>query len=153
MPPSITDIHSYRQVEPSLATSGQPDESQLKAIADARYKVIINLALHNDPRYSLSDEAASVAKLGLKYVHIPVEFSAPTDEDLNAFFVALDESRPSKVWVHCAANKRVTAFLGLYLHQREGVSENEAFMLLRDIWEPDHVWSKFIARRLGNGDA
>ena len=153
MPQSFTDIYNYRQAEPNLATSGQPSESQLTAIAEAGYEVIINLALHNDPRYSLADEAASVKQLGLKYVHIPVEFSAPSDETLNAFFVALSESRKSKVWVHCAANKRVTAFFGLYLSLREGVSESEAFALLRDIWEPDAVWSQFIAKRLGKGDA
>lgn len=39
----------------------------MAAIAAAGYDVVINLALHDDPRYSLKDEAASVRALGLEY--------------------------------------------------------------------------------------
>src|SRR5207248_5989469 len=80
--PSLSDIYNFRQVSPDLASSGQPREHQLAAIAEAGYNVVINLALHNDPRYSLPDEAASVRALGLDYVHIPVQFGAPTESDL-----------------------------------------------------------------------
>jgi len=44
--------------------------------------------------------------------------------------------------VHCAANKRVSVFLGLYWHLRQNRPLDEAFALQRDIWEPDAVWSK-----------
>ena len=57
VPESITEIHNYRQASADLATSGQPREEQLGPIAAAGYDVIINLALHDDPRYSLRDEA------------------------------------------------------------------------------------------------
>ncbi len=50
--------------------------------------------------------------------------------------------------VHCAANKRVSAFLGLYWHLYQRKPVEESFELLREIWEPDEVWSKFIARKL-----
>ena len=76
--PSFSDIYNFRQASPDLASSGQPREHQLAAIAAAGYNVIINLALHDDPRYSLADEAASVRALSLEYVHIPVQFNAPT---------------------------------------------------------------------------
>jgi hypothetical protein len=62
---SISDVYNFRQVSPDLASSGQPKEHQLAVIAEAGFNVIINLALHNDPRYSLPDEAASVRALGL----------------------------------------------------------------------------------------
>jgi uncharacterized protein (TIGR01244 family) len=127
---ALTDIRNHRQAGPDLATSGQPSEDQLAEIAAAGYRRVINLALHDDPRYSLQDEAASVRALGMDYVHIPVQFGAPTADDLAAFFAAMDRARGERTWVHCAANLRVTAFLGLYWRLREG-------------W-PD-VWSSFIA--------
>jgi protein tyrosine phosphatase (PTP) superfamily phosphohydrolase (DUF442 family) len=148
MPPSIADICNYRHSGPRLATSGQPREEELAAIAAAGYEVIINLALHDDPRYSLPDEAASVRALGLTYVHIPVRFDAPTDGDLDAFFAAMERFGDAQLWLHCALNKRVSAFLGLYRHLRQGWPQAEAFALLREIWEPDAVWSAFIARQL-----
>ena len=148
----VSDIYNYREASPDIATSGQPSEDQLAAIAAAGYDVIVNLALHDDPRYSLQDEAASVRKLGLKYIHIPVQFGDPNEGDLGKFFDAMTANRHHRVWVHCAANMRVTAFLGLYRCMREGWSEEPAFALLRDIWQPDDVWSKFIAAQLAKSN-
>jgi len=145
---SIHEIYNYRQAAPDLATSGQPDEDELAAIAAAGYHVVINLALHDDPRYSLRDEAASVQNLGLEYIHIPVVFSAPTESDLLKFFDAMARHQHQRVWVHCAANKRVSAFVGLYRCLREGWPEHRAFALMRDVWQPDPVWSTFIASQL-----
>jgi protein tyrosine phosphatase (PTP) superfamily phosphohydrolase (DUF442 family) len=145
---SVHDVYNFRQAAPDLATSGQPTEVQLGAIATAGYTVVINLALHNDPRYSLPDEAASVRTLGLDYVHIPVQFGAPTEGDLLAFFDAMDRNSGRRVWIHCAANMRVTAFVGLYRALRLGWAEEDAFSLMRTVWKPDQVWSAFIASQL-----
>jgi len=145
---SVGEIYNYRYAAADLATSGQPREEQLAAIAEAGYDVVINLALHDDPRYSLKDEASSVRRLGLEYIHIPVQFGAPTESDLLKFFDAMDRHKHRRVWVHCAANMRVTAFVGLYRRMREGWPEERAFALLREIWQPDEVWSQFIASQL-----
>lgn len=144
----LHEIYNYRPVTPRLATSGQPDEQELAAISAAGYTVVINLALHDNPRYSLADEAGTVASLGMRYIHVPVQFDAPTDADLEAFFSAMDNNRDAKLWVHCAANKRVSVFMGLYRHLRCGVAVEEAFSLQREIWTPDAVWSAFLARQL-----
>jgi uncharacterized protein (TIGR01244 family) len=145
-------IYNYRQVTRGLASSGQPDEQELADIAAAGYQMVINLALHDDPRYSLADEAGTVASLGMKYVHIPVLFNAPTDADLEKFFAAMEQNKDAKLWVHCAANKRVSVFLGLYLHLRCAQPVGQAFAVQRDIWEPDAVWARFLARKLGRGE-
>ena len=149
----LSSIYNYRQVTPQLAASGQPDEEELAAIAQAGYEVVLNIALHDDSRYSLRDEERTVRSLGMRYIHIPVRFEAPTEEDLRLFFQAMDENVNSKLWVHCAANKRVSAFLGLYWHLRIGQPVEQAFALQRDIWEPDSVWSTFIQRALNHSEA
>jgi len=150
---AISDIHNYRQAAPDIATSGQPREDQLAAIAAAGYDVVINLALHDDPRYSLIDEASSVRALGMEYVHIPVQFAAPTTRDLTQFFEVMDRSKGRRTWVHCAANMRVTAFLGLYWQLREGWPQERAFALMRSVWQPNDVWSSFIAAQIANASA
>jgi hypothetical protein len=48
---------------------------------------------------------------------------------------------------------RVTAFLGLYRCLCEGWAEEPAFALLREIWQPDEVWSAFIASQLAKPNA
>jgi protein tyrosine phosphatase (PTP) superfamily phosphohydrolase (DUF442 family) len=150
--PVLSEIRGYRQASPDLATSGQPREDQLPAIAAAGYDVVVNLALHDDPRYSLPDEAAAVRALGMEYVHIPVPFQAPAPGDLSAFFRVMDAHRGRRVWIHCAANYRVTAFLGLYRRLRDGWPHDRAFELMRDVWEPDETWAAFIRNQLEGGD-
>jgi protein tyrosine phosphatase (PTP) superfamily phosphohydrolase (DUF442 family) len=148
----VQRIYHYRLIDPLLATSGQPSEAQLRDIAEAGYVVVINLALHDDPRYSLADEAGSVQALGLDYIHIPVRFDAPSEADLASFFAAMDARRGKRIWVHCAANIRVTAFLGLYRVLRDGWAVPRAFEPMYDFWQPNAVWSAFIARALERGE-
>jgi protein tyrosine phosphatase (PTP) superfamily phosphohydrolase (DUF442 family) len=146
--PAPLDIYNYRAVDGLLSTSGQPTEDELRAVAAHGFHVVINLALHGDPRYSLADEAGLVTSLGLTYVHIPVVFTAPTEADLFAFFTAMDVYRERRKLVHCAANKRVSSFVGLHRVIRLGWDEAAAFALMRDVWEPDPVWAAFIAAML-----
>ena len=89
----LAAIYNYRHASPQLATSGQPTEAGLAAIAAAGFEVVINLALHDDPRYSLADEPGTVRQLRMDYVHIPVQFAHPTAGDFAAFAAALERNR------------------------------------------------------------
>ena len=146
------DISNLLPIDEHLTTAGQPTQDQLATVAQAGFEVVINLALHDDPSYSLPDEAGLVRSLGLQYIHIPVQFGAPSDDDLQRFCDAMDAARGHKVFVHCVANKRVTAFLGLYRVLRLQWSQASAFDAMRSIWEPDAVWSAFIARSIARAD-
>ncbi len=131
-----------------LSTSGQPTEAQLASVAREGFGVVINLALHNDPRYSLRDESGLVRSLGMKYIHIPVAFDAPQETDLCAFFDAMEKHREQKIFLHCAANMRVSAFLGLYKAIKKNEPPDEAFALMKTIWQPNPVWATFVSSML-----
>ena len=146
--PAYTEIKNFRAVDEMLITAGQPSVAQLQSVAAAGFQTVINLALHDQPRYSLPDEPGTVAGLGMQYVHIPVQFEAPTEADLLAFFAAMEAHRGEKLLVHCAANMRATAFLGLYWAIRLGWPEERAFQLQRGLWQPDGVWTDFMAAML-----
>ena len=96
----LSSIVRYVRVSESLATAGQPSEEQLAAVAAAGFEVVVNLALHDDPRYSLRNEAATVTSLGLEYIHIPVQFSSPSASHLAAFFEAMERAIPALVLLH-----------------------------------------------------
>ncbi|MHB8310658.1 MAG: protein tyrosine phosphatase family protein [Metallibacterium sp.] len=144
----LSGICNMRQLAPDLATSGQPDADELAAIAAAGYRLVINLALR-DADYARADAAGTVRALGMDYVHIPLAFDAPTPQDLRTFFAVMDANRGKRIWVHCAAIKRVSVFLGLWLHLCRGVPLSAAFAPQREIWQPDALWSRFIADALG----
>lgn len=145
--PQIAGIFNFLDLDDSLATGGQPSAEEFASLARAGYETIINLGLHDDPRYSLRDEPGCVLALGMEYIHIAVQFDNPTRQDLESFFDAMDRRR-RKTFIHCAANKRVTAFLGLYRAIKLGWPPKKAFDLMNEIWEPDAIWSAFIARML-----
>jgi hypothetical protein len=54
------------------------------------------------------------------------------------------------VFVHCAHNKRVPVFIALYRIGKQGWSEATAFAAMREVWQPDATWEKFIAQALGH---
>jgi len=147
---SLSEICSFRAIGERLGTAGQPAESQFRTVREAGFEAVVNLALPTSDN-ALANEGSIVTSLGMSYVHIPVDFKAPTSSDFRAFcgvMAALDERR---VFVHCAANKRVSAFVFLYrvLYQRVGIADAERD--LHAIWQPDGVWRRFIQLQLETG--
>jgi len=140
---SLEEIYNFIKISDLLATSGQPTEAQISEIAAAGYKVIVNLALPTSDN-ALKDEAATVRALGMDYHNIPVVWEAPKLSDFEQFVPLMDSLAGQKVYVHCAANYRVSMFTALYAEKRWGWTRAQADAHIRRIWEPDEVWRKFI---------
>ena len=141
---ALADIKNFIAVSDALGTAGQPSEAQLRDVANAGFEVVVNLGLL-DPRYCLADEAGSVRDLGLEYHHIPVDFAAPQPDDLRRFMDVMDAARDRKVFVHCAANYRVSRFVALYGETRLGWSPEQADAHMRRVWELNPTWVQFVA--------
>ena len=66
----------------------------------------------------------------------------------------MDASRDKKVFVHCAANYRVSSFIALYGQARLGWTADQADAHVRRVWDPNETWREFIEasrRNLGEG--
>ena len=81
----MNDIFNYLQLNENLSSSGMPTAEQMKEVAQAGVKVVIDLALKTSPKV-LADEDQIVESLGMKYIHIPVEWDNPTRKNLDDFF-------------------------------------------------------------------
>ncbi len=137
----------------TLATAGQPSAAQLALLRDAGYQTVINLATE-DSVGALADEDLIVEKLGMNYVSIPVRWQNPTAADLQRFFVEMDARKTSeKLFVHCIANMRVSAFLYLYRVLREGMPEPDARAAMHVIWAPNATWRAFLDTNLSDAAA
>jgi uncharacterized protein (TIGR01244 family) len=143
----IDAIYNYLLHSNSLATSGQPSQEQIVEIAKAGFQVVINLGLTKTD-YALEDEAGLVKSSGMAYVHIPVLWDAPQKIDLESFFAVMDAHQDKRVYVHCAANMRVSSFLALYRILRLGWDRDRAFRDIYQIWTPDERWQSFIEEML-----
>lgn len=142
---SLEDIFNYLPISENFATSGQPSEQQFSLIRDAGFKTIINLAPHGAEN-ALKDEAGLLNTLGLSYTHIPVDFKNPSEQDFENFCKHMQLAGENKVWVHCAANMRVSAFTYRYRTQVLGEDKTKAKKAMDSIWKPFGVWAEFISR-------
>jgi len=150
MTTDLSSIQNFLQISPTLGTAGQPFREQFTLIAAAGYTSVINLALPTSWD-AVPDEAEIVSGLGLAHYHIPVEWEAPTRQDLIQFFDLMDLLEGQKVFVHCARNMRVSAFVYLYRVLRQGQSPAACRSDLEKIWQPDEVWAYFIQESLSTG--
>jgi protein tyrosine phosphatase (PTP) superfamily phosphohydrolase (DUF442 family) len=141
----IEDIYNYLQLSERIATAGQPTESQYPAIAAAGYQTVINLALAASTN-ALPDEGEIAANLGLEYIHLPVAWEAPTLENFQAFANVMQANSTRTIFVHCAANKRVSAFVYLYRQMYDRIDAATARLDLEKIWVPNQIWQTFIDR-------
>jgi protein tyrosine phosphatase (PTP) superfamily phosphohydrolase (DUF442 family) len=138
----LTDIYNYLPISDRLATAGQPTADQFAAIAQADFAVVINLAMPTSTN-ALPDEPAVVEAQGMTYCPIPVEWEHPTLRDFQQFATVMSQYGEQKVFVHCAMNMRVSAFVYLYRRLR-GVSQEAAAADLAKIWQPNAIWQNFI---------
>ncbi len=138
----LDSIYNFLMLSPFVATAGQPTEDELAAVKAAGFEAVINLLPATSPN-ALPEEERIVSGLGLEYVHIPVEWGNPMAADAKRFFDALDAHVGRRVFVHCAANMRVSA-LYLYRTVRQHVPPVEAAEDLHRIWTPNETWQRFI---------
>jgi protein tyrosine phosphatase (PTP) superfamily phosphohydrolase (DUF442 family) len=147
LPTSLSGIYSFRAVGDKLGTAGQPSQEQFRIIREAGFEVVINLALPTSDN-ALANEGSVVTGLGMSYVHIPVDFKAPAAQDFRAFCRVMEAFDARLVFVHCAANMRVSAFVFLYRVLCQRIAIHDAERDLHAIWQPDDVWSRFIQSQL-----
>ena len=144
---ALSKIYNFRLVDDKLGTAGQPTEKQFRMVREAGFDAVINLALPTSDN-AIPNEGSLVTGLGMSYVHIPIDFKAPTATDFQSFSGMMEAFHGRSVFVHCAANMRVSAFVFLYRVLRQRVPVSEAERDLHAIWQPDEVWSRFIQKQL-----
>lgn len=142
---SIANIFNYLPINESITTSGQPTAKQFSLISAEGFQSVINLAPHHAEN-ALPDEPAVLASLGIAYTHIPVNFKNPTEEDYQRFVAAMNDHADKKVWIHCAANMRVSAFVYRYRTAELKEDREPAKRDLEKIWQPFGVWKNFISK-------
>jgi protein tyrosine phosphatase (PTP) superfamily phosphohydrolase (DUF442 family) len=139
-------IYHWRRLDDRITTSGQPTESQLADIHALGVRHVVNLGLHSHEK-ALPDEGASLSRLGMTYIHVPVDFQHPRDGDFDQFCSVMEQLKDQPVHVHCIANYRVSAFFYRYRRDVLGMDETQARAEIEEIWQPEGVWAVFCEPR------
>jgi protein tyrosine phosphatase (PTP) superfamily phosphohydrolase (DUF442 family) len=138
---------NFVEVSDQLDTSGQPSEAQLGGLRGRGYSLVVNLAPPTTIG-SIPHEGMLVAREGLSYVNIPVDWHSPRYEDFVLFSHLLLQAGPRHVLVHCQVNKRASLFTFLYRVIHEGVAPDVAYEKVSAVWIPDAQWKEFARATL-----
>jgi protein tyrosine phosphatase (PTP) superfamily phosphohydrolase (DUF442 family) len=137
------DAENTHQVFDWLWTSGQLSEKDIARLPALGIEAVINLAPPTSSN-ALSGEAEYVTREGIAYIQIPVKWERPELDQLAQFFGVLKAFAGRKIWVHCAKNMRVSAFIYLYRKLCLAESEEVSIHPMQAVWVPNETWQAFI---------
>ena len=120
----LPPIRNFLQVNNEFCTGGQPRIEHFAKLKADGVKAVLNLRQPTEHR--AEEEAAAVAKAGLKYFNIPVEYRAPTDAQVDEFLKITDDPANRPMFIHCTAAIRVGAFWMIRRVVRDGMSIDAA---------------------------
>ena len=140
------DILNYLVLNEQLITGGQPSQDSFKKLSKKGVVVVINLLpSHQNP---INNEEFLVAENNMDYIHIPVDWDNPKETDFNSFVIAMKKHQEKKIFVHCAMNMRVSAFIYLYRILHDNFHKEKAKESMEKIWKPSGTWAEFIEKIL-----
>lgn len=103
-----SSIKNFLRLNEEICTGGQPTMAELEKLKQEGIRAIINLRRPSE--YNAEEEAAKASELGMRYVNIPVDSSAPQDAQLGDFLKATDDPGNRPAFIHCRSASRVGAF-------------------------------------------
>ena len=139
-------ILNYLVLNEQLITGGQPNKESFKKLSDKSVAVVINLLPSH--QNLLENEEFLVAENNMDYIYIPVEWDNPKETDFNSFVVAMKKHHGKKIFIHCAKNMRVSAFIYLYRVLYDNFPKEKAKESMEKIWKPVGTWKEFIEKTL-----
>lgn len=131
----FSNIQNFLRVNRQFCTGGQPSMENLQKMKKEGVRAVINLRLPSE--YNFEEEVSTVQKLGLRYVHIPVDKNDLKDEQVQKFLEATGDRQNLPMFIHCTTASRVGTF---WLIRR----------VLVDNWKIEDAMSE--ARKIGMHD-
>ncbi|GEM_PF-109467 len=115
---ALASIRNFLRINTDFCTGGQPRPEHLEKLKAAGVRAIINLRTPGEHR--ADEEEALARQLGLRYINIPVVFTAPRDEQVDDFLRVTDEPANRPAFIHCTAAIRVGGFWMIRRVLRDG---------------------------------
>lgn len=136
---NLNEITAFYFVDDNLASAGNITLDQYEYINAYGFKHVINLL----PGNQLA-EKNKVQSYGMSYTQIPVDFRNPTVDDFEKFKTKMQSLKGEKIFVHCAANMRASAFIFSYRVSQLAVEKSIAKKHMDKVWAPAKQWNDFI---------
>lgn len=120
---------NFQKVSKTLWRGAAPSSEGMRQLAKAGVKTVVDLRL---PGSASKKESAVARELGLKYVHIPMGYTATSPEKVNAFLRAANNPDNQPVFIHCRQGAdRTGTMVAIYRMLVQGWSFEKAYEDMR----------------------
>lgn len=137
------NIMNFYKYNDALAAGGQPSIAQIEQLKNAGYEAIVNLSPITTPNY-VSSENEKVEKLGMKYIHFPVDCSNLESMHFNVFKGIMNGMKGKKVFVHCGGNIKSSNLIHAWHVVENMVEEKQSLETLYKIQQPEQKWFSYF---------
>lgn len=122
-------IGNFEQINGSILRGGLPSDANLKLLAQAGVKTILDLRMEGG---GAEHEEIVVKSLGMEYIHIPLGFTSPEHQDMVKAVKVLANSTDKPVFVHCRQGAdRTGMVVGLYRRLAQSWDFNKTYSEMR----------------------
>ena len=143
----VGGISNYLEYSDRLSSSGQPTAGELELLSKAGFERVVYIAF-TDHENALPNEDRLVKALGMDYLQVPVDWTAPAPADFYQVAAALQSAPHKRTLLHCQVNYRASAFSFLYRVIYEKVPIEDAKRDMQRVWHPNETWQDYIDRLL-----
>jgi len=130
----ISSTRNFYQFNDQLLTSGQPGKVQLESASADGVEVVINIVPSSESIFN-PREGDILAKQGIEYLHTPVNWKSPKDDEIVRFIAAMDSVKDRTVLVHCWANARASALVHVYRMIQNAENREADYKELKLVWK------------------
>ena len=124
-----SDLPNFHMVSAGVYRGAAPTTEGLKRLKEMGVKTVIDLRIA--PK-TVQKERAEVARLGMKWINLPMSEAPPTQAQVDALLVALKSAPSEPVFVHCQHGAdRTGCMLGIYRETQQGWDFDKTYAEMR----------------------
>lgn len=142
----VAGVVNYTKVDATVACGGETSPAAIAELGAQGFRTVVNLRLAAEP--GVAAEAAAVEAAGMRYVHLPMNPTAPEFGTADQFLAAVADPAVQPVYIHCASANRVGAVWAIKRVVQDGWSREDAIAEAQGIGMKSPVMLDFVQRYL-----
>lgn len=105
----IAGVRNFSRVDATVGCGGATDPAAMMTLRREGFVTVINLRLASEQGADVEAGRAAAQAAGLKYIHLPLNASAPEAKVVDSFLTAVADKSNQPVFIHCGSANRVGA--------------------------------------------
>jgi uncharacterized protein (TIGR01244 family) len=105
----VPGIRNLSRLETTVACAGATEIEAIPNVKKMGFASMINLRQASEPGANVPQSEAAAKAAGLKYVHIPMDASAPDPTVADRFLDVIKQPGNQPAYIHCASANRAAA--------------------------------------------